>query len=706
MDQIESQIAKIQLFSPRTANNYVFVMAEKAAGSDAELYMVAELPLLNPAAREACEQICLAVAGGLRRVYKRPLDENSFENAVAQINEELGKQAGMGQTYWINKFNCILGVKNNKEFTIATCGKTSAFLLRDGDFADISTSSVESHPLKTFDTFATGKIRLGDILILSNTQLLNFVSMDRLKQILKQPNFLAAAQTIIELLKESGGPQVGFGTIFNLQVPEGQAGSDEVDLENYVIEDSGQESLIKKAGGFLKNLAGMEALRGRQSKADLPQPVSLKQAEGAPLSKKEKLPDQQISRINLGEQKLSATERLADIKIRFQKLLHGTKGSLGDFSDKLKNTGRNLSPKQIKQFSPAKKFLFVAIVVLVFAAALNIGVASYNKNVKQKKLAVAAKLQQASKELNLAQSSFLYKEDQQAQQYYIQAQNDLPKASEIFKDQQNDYQKILNQLDDFKKQISRTTDANPKKLGDLADGKSLIRLPDYLAVQAGKNLISYEKASQKIEDGKLKASVQIQSAQNFKTGQAVIFDGQSLRIWGYTTDAEGSSFISSVPPADRFVGMAYYATNNRVYLIDKQKNQIISFLINKDKLQNPVVSVTDSFADAQDIAIDGNIYILHQNSISKYAAGKRVDFPMPFLFSSFSGTGRLYTEINWQYLYLLDISQKRILVMDKKGNLIKTFVSDKFTNLKDFAVDEQQRIIYILNGTELFRVDF
>src|SRR5262249_48839825 len=155
-------------------------------------------------------------------VYKRPLNDNSFETAVAQINEELGKLASMGQTYWVNKFNCILAVKNGTEFTVATCGKTSAFLLRGNEFTNISTSPEQAHPLKTFDTFASGKIKLNDVLILSNTQLLNFLSMDRLREILSRQNFLAAAQTIIELLKEMAGPEVAFGTILNLQVPAGQ----------------------------------------------------------------------------------------------------------------------------------------------------------------------------------------------------------------------------------------------------------------------------------------------------------------------------------------------------------------------------------------------------------------------------------------------------------------------------------------------------
>src|SRR5262249_6124875 len=132
---------------------------------------------------------------------------------------------------------------------------------------NISTSPEQAHPLKTFDTFASGKIKLNDVLILSNTQLLNFLSMDRLREILSRQNFLAAAQTIIELLKEMSGPEVAFGTILNLQVPAGQAGAEGVDLENYIVEN--KQPLIKTAVSFAKNLLGLESAR-RQPKSDLP----------------------------------------------------------------------------------------------------------------------------------------------------------------------------------------------------------------------------------------------------------------------------------------------------------------------------------------------------------------------------------------------------------------------------------------------------
>lgn len=674
MEKLESQIAKIQLLSPKQAGNYVFVSAEKAIGSDAELYMVAELPLFNPAAADQCEKICQAVWGVLRRSYKKSLEDSSFENMVAQVNEELGRMAETGQNYWVNKFNCILAVKNQETFSITTCGKTAAFLLREGSFADISTASAQSHPLKTFDSFANGKIRLNDILILSNTQLLNFISMDRLKEILKKDNFLSAAQTVIELLKEIAGPAVAFGTIFNLQLPYGQAISEEVDLENYIVENPYHVSFFKKAESFLKNMLGADKSL-RENKTTLP--------------------------------KISVTERFAKLKNTGKQMLMGTRGGLSDLSSRIKNASQAVSPRQIKQFSPVRKYVFASVIVFVVAAGLSITAAVYNKNVKQKQQQAGAKFESVTKNLELIESSLLYKDEKQAKEYLLLAEQNLPKAEDVSKDQKEKYNQITSRLSDLKDQFEKKTTAEVTSLGNMAAGLALLDLNDFIAVAAGQSIVSYEKSSGKIEDGRLKSSQKIVNAYSFKPGQAAVYNGETLSIWNYETGSTGAPLISSVPAEDSIAGLSFYPTNNRMYLIDKQKSQVISFQINQTTLQKPVVSISEpGLSSAEDLTIDSSIYVLKPTGIVKFSAGKLAAFEMPFTFEPYSGGGKIYTETGWKNLYLLDGAKKRVLIMDKQGNMVKMLVSDKFTDLKDFTVDETNKTIYLLNGTELLKTNF
>lgn len=704
MEQTESQIAKIQIFSPKTASNYIHTTAEKAAASDSELYLVAELPLLNPAALEGCQQICLAVSSSLKRTYKRPLTDESFENAISQINEELAKLASMGQTYWVDKFNCVLAVKNGEHFHIASCGKVSAYLLRNGEFTDISCSTQKTHPLKTFENFATGKLKLGDLVILSNTKLLNYISIDRLKEILTKNNFLTASQTIIELLKENAGPEVAFGTILNLQVPYGKQHSDEIDLENYIVDNSSGRFNLQNVTSFLKSLLGAASAK-RPAKTELPKTLS------SNLDSKDikKIPSlEEMVKISSPKNSISFLNKFSSAKDFLSHGLELTKKFFKNLPKILSGAGKSFSKENISQLSGPKKFFFIAAGFLILAFILNLGITVYLKNNRKTKTEVVNKLSEINIALNNTESLLLYRDEKKARESFEIAQSSLPNMEEIPEEQQQEYKNITARMDGLKKQIERTVELEAQELGGLADAERLINLPEYIAVQAGNSIVSYNKQTGSIEDGKLKNTSPIIAALAIKPGITTVYNGEYLAVWDYSSGTVGQTLISSVPAKENFVGLAYYPTNNRVYVIDKQKKQVINFLVNVNRLQNPVVAISETtdLGNAIGIAIDGSIYVLNTNGISKYQAGKLAQFEMPFLFKPFSGQGKIYTEINWQNIYLLDQGNNRILVLDKSGELVNTIISQDFTNLKDFIVDEANKTIHVLNGSSLLKVNF
>jgi hypothetical protein len=67
---------------------------------------------------------------------------------------------------------------------------------------------------------------------------------------------------------------------------------------------------------------------------------------------------------------------------------------------------------------------------------------------------------------------------------------------------------------------------------------------------------------------------------------------------------------------------------------------------------------------------------------------------------------QIKTRVELPYLYLLEPSKKRVIVIDKSGKVVKQFQSEKFDNLKDFEVSDNGKTIYLLNGSELFQVSF
>ncbi|HYV33325.1 MAG TPA: hypothetical protein VE973_00550, partial [Candidatus Limnocylindria bacterium] len=597
MDEIESQIAKIQLGNNKSSNSYVYTMAEKADGDDSELYVVAELPLFNPAAQEDCERICLAIASTLKRSFRKASNSATFETAISQINEELGKLASMGQTQWIDKLSCILGVKKGKDFNIASCGKVSAYLLRNGEFTDISCSPEQSHPLKTFENYASGKIRLGDLILLSTTQLFNHLSMDRLLTIMDNGDFLAATRTIIQLLKDNAEPQISFGVLLNMQVPAGKVNDSDIDLENYIVETpSSRQSIFGRAFTYAKTAFAMKKNTGRVPKVDLPKtlPASALESE---------IP--------------TAENKAADAKPALQKISEGLKNvspaqTLKNFSSTYKNAvgkSRNLwentkiyagaakdavRAKTLKNLSGQKKFFAISLAVLLLALIFSIFVAIHTKNTQQAESKITAQLKTAQDLVSNAQASLLYKDFPAAAKYLSQVKDSLPPLAGLNSADKATYNKILAEYDAEILQSEKNVSVDATNLGNIGQGGNLIALPQYDATQADKIIISYNKQSGKIEDAVLNSPVDIIGSVYIGGSSAAIYDGTSLYVWDFSTGKLSSAFSQNVPSKDDFGGMSFYDTNKRVYLVDKKSNTIISYAAGKSGLAKPVVSVRDS----------------------------------------------------------------------------------------------------------------
>ncbi|MBI3231659.1 MAG: hypothetical protein HYZ51_01090 [Candidatus Doudnabacteria bacterium] len=664
--ELESQVAKIQLGEQTSGKSFIYLAAEKLPRGQGESFIIAEILENSQAERAACEQITLSIRAALMRAYKKNGEDQDFELAVAQVNQELGKLASLGQIHWIDKLNCIIGIKIGNVFSIATAGKVAAFLLRGQELSDLECSSEKPHPLKTFENFASGKLRLGDILILSTNQLFNHISVDKLKLLLLHNDFLRASGQIVGLLKHNASPEVSFGTILAQQMEIGTLKEGDIDLEEYV------ESKALSGPTFFSRVKHFFAVLLSPGKF-----TRLKTAEHLPTPSKLK---------TLFSQTKTLVYRLARLA-----------GGFGRDS---------LAPSKIKQFSPQKKFLFFSICLLLLAIILQITTAVYVKNQREARNKILAAVRQAQKNLNDSDTALLYKDEPSAKDYYLKFISSLNALNGLSKEQQSLVNELKKQGDELKSRLEKTVEAPSQNLGSLAMGASLIRLPEYLAVQSGQQIISFNRATNSIRDDALKLNAKIELSEPLDKSKAIVYDGESLKVWDYTTGSTGMKLISNVPAKENAVGLKLYPTNSRVYMLDKAKNQIINFQVSAGQLGKPQIPVnlkTDDAKNAVDLAIDGNIYVLTRDNIKKYYLGSPDDFKLGLL-EPLNTPKKIFTQTNFKYIYVLDSGNKRIVVLNKQAGLVYTLINQSFTDLTDFEVDEKAKTIFVLNGSSLLKV--
>lgn len=674
MQETESQIVKIQLGTPKQTNRFTYVHAEKALGSDAEIYIVIGLPVINPSNINSYEAICDVILQCLKKAYKNQVEKNSFENAITEINEELGKIVGSGNTEWIDKLHAIIAVKSENHFYLSSSGKVSSYLLREGQFSDISCSGDSNHPLKTFETFASGKIRLGDILVLSTTQLFSYLSMDKFKQIVTTTDFAEAGKEIIRTLKENSDEKESFGTILNLQVEPGQTPDEEIDLESYISKQE-KQNIFSYFAPIYKFF-------------------SLQKLKNLSSSFKTKIATQNL--------------KVEDISNSAKYLLNKTKALGSGVKDITQSQTRNFSLTTFKNFSLAKKLFFVSLFLVFLVLILNISLTIHYKKQKVENESITKNLTNAEILLSKASDSFLYKDEQSAKNFFSEALTKLPKeGSSLNKENHDLYQKIKPLVEELRIKVDKNLNTDIKTLANLPTSSVLISLPEGFGTQIENTITSYNLNTGKTLDSAYKLNAKINLITPISDKQSVILWEKGLSIWAPGEENISSNLTRNISEIQNLSAIAYYSENKKAYLLDKNLGTINSFLISPKNIGQAVLSVQNpDLKNAQSITIDGNIYVLTENEILKFNKGEKQKFNMPSLTEPFSGKGKIYTEKSFSYLYLMDISKRRILVLDKEGSLILSIYNKNLNSMNDFKVDEKNKTIYILNDTSLIKINF
>ena len=154
-------------------------------------------------------------------------------------------------------------------------------------------------------------------------------------------------------------------------------------------------------------------------------------------------------------------------------------------------------------------------------------------------------------------------------------------------------------------------------------------------------------------------------------------------------------------------GIAVYNTN--LYLVDKDKNQILKFVNTGSEYQKSNYfseSVTPDFSKAVSIAIDNNVYVLFSDgNVVKYFKGQAQDFSLKGLDKPLSNPIKIYANTDFDNIYVLDKGNSRVVVFDKTGSFKAQYLAGVVKNASDFEVLETDKTVLILNSNKIFQID-
>lgn len=193
------------------------------------------------------------------------------------------------------------------------------------------------------------------------------------------------------------------------------------------------------------------------------------------------------------------------------------------------------------------------------------------------------------------------------------------------------------------------------------------------------------------------------------SGNVLFFYSKPGRITTFKSGAFLAPFQLKDPYANANFDH-FYTYGENLYFVDKTAGAIVKYPhlggANWGLGQMWLSGQAGLLAKEASMAFDRNAWVLNRDgSVDKYFTGKLETSFKPDYLPAPSAMEKIITSVDLPYLYLMESSQHRIVVLDKDGRLVKQLVADQMRDMLDFAVSDDGSKIYVLAQNQLFKAD-
>lgn len=154
-------------------------------------------------------------------------------------------------------------------------------------------------------------------------------------------------------------------------------------------------------------------------------------------------------------------------------------------------------------------------------------------------------------------------------------------------------------------------------------------------------------------------------------------------------------------PTGKISAIGTYLTY--LYLLDSQNNQIYRYPRAEGGFGEKTNWLKDSsvdFSQVKDIAINENVFLSNEKTITSFSRGKKQDFSLENTNTPIIPT-KIFTQEDNENLYILDSSNARIIKVDKDGKILQQFYNTGLKDASNFAINEKNNQAYFSNDNEI-----
>jgi hypothetical protein len=672
MAKLETQISQIFL-NPTDSKKLSLILFEEKLSANTHLFLLAELRNVQKRTElNDLSKISEMIIETFKANKKMP-GEALFENTLAQINNNLAEMAHKGRKSWLGKFSALIALRSDSDFHIANSGYTSAWLKRRNNLTEIlGPDKAKTHPLKTFLNFSSGRLAEGDNVVLASSSIFNYISVELFSKILNTPDLSEACGKVTEILKSSARPEEGFA-VFMLNLSRKPA----------AVTAPGQVEAERELPAAIQAKAGKTPIKVASPAPAMP--------IYAPMP-----------------EDMEAEESLAVERPSLPSLNSLTKFSVPKFSLKIPKFSFNFSrfpgkAKFLPGISGPGKFFLASFALFAILFAMNITAFGVRK-AQSKQLEKFNTISETFVNfLADAESSLLYKNMSQAMKLMSSAEGELAKLRQLNAEKAKAFESKFEEMNNKVNRVTVLRNLTPvfempypvTMLARAGNGYLISNdNPNSLSVYAAgavKNMFMLNSV-----DGQIRGLTHVSGMGNFVgVKDKIYFANESTKEFEQVEYASNGDLTA-----------LKFADPNRVYTLNKNTNQVMRFTAANKDLSSPtnLLKTTVNLKDAQDMEVNGDIFILFPDTVTKFnSSGQAVNFQL----GTVSEPLRQMTKIRvGNQVYLLEPISNRVLIYSRAGELLNQVHFPELNDLQDLYVDEAQREMYLLNGSKVFKITF
>lgn len=630
--------------------------------------------------------------------------EAILEQILQNINQLLPElSTSIKIRNWLNTLDLALGIFHENNVFLAGIGNINALLIHHNKITPILNKQSNINPTKIFSDIISGQLDTGDVLVISTNALFDYISQEKVRQLVKQYSPQAAVIKINELLNT-----VPDFVTFNSVIMKNPSSTDmEISPEQIKSPDYGDEEEINETITTKKdNFQGIITKPKTKLVVDL---GAVKNIGSVQKMKKG------FSYVGYFFTLIKKFFVYIFTKIKNAFLFIFSSGYRNKSEEKTIENIKDITDKKLNwwQALNTKKKIAIGvffIIILVFLQSLVF--LTQKKSDEQKDEAYDIALTEIQNKYQEVDAKLIYGDDQAAEQLLLEIGDIINNIKPTSPEQKTEIVEMNEHLFyELNKVRKIHVVAEPVELFNLSE---TVDSTDNIVQKDGNFYILSNSIIYQIKDNALSEVANLHGGQvvnsmtDWPDVDRVVLSltNANNEIYYDVFDLKGGMSVGSLKQIEansQVQDMAVYGNN--LYVLDSTNNQIFKYPERGQSFTGGQAWLKEelNITDASSLTIDGSIYIIENNGkIRNFLKGEEEKFDYHTPNPPIGSGATIKTFRDSDYLYIIDPQNNRIIILDKEGNIKDQYTSQKFDNLVDLAIDPDEKAIFLLNGNHLY----